>query len=64
MYEQQNTFVSRKYRANYKERGNWGTTKTRNIHIFTLSVQGIDFRHQNLMSRRQETEKSIPALKG
>ena len=31
MYEQRDTFVPRKHHADYRDRGNWGTTKTRNV---------------------------------
>ena len=33
MYEQRDTFVPRKHHADYRDRGNWGTTKTRNVHV-------------------------------
>ena len=33
MYKQRDTSVPRKHPADYRDRGNCGTTKTRNIHI-------------------------------
>ena len=33
MYEQRNTCVLKKHHADYRDRGYWGTTKTRNIKI-------------------------------
>ena len=37
MYEQRDTSVPRKHNADYVDRGNWGTTKTRNIHRVILA---------------------------
>ena len=31
MYEQRDTSVPIKHHADYRDKGNWGTTKTRNI---------------------------------
>ena len=33
MYKQRDTFVPRKHHADYRDRGNWGTTKTKNVHV-------------------------------
>ena len=32
MHERRDTYVPRKHQADYKDRGNWYTTETRNIH--------------------------------
>ena len=32
VHELRDTSVPRKHRAAYRDRGNWGTTKTRNVH--------------------------------
>ena len=39
MYEQRDTPVPRKHHAESSDRGNWGTTKTRNIHrvVYTFN---------------------------
>ena len=37
MYEQWDTCVHRKHYADYRDRGNWGTTETRNIHGMVYS---------------------------
>ena len=37
MCEQRDTSVPRKHHAGYRERGNWGTTKTINIHRVVYS---------------------------
>ena len=33
MYEQRDTSVPRKHHAGYRDKGSWGTIKTRNIHL-------------------------------
>ena len=56
MYKQRDTYVPRKHHVGYRDRGNWGTSKTRNIHrevhsfaIFiytkhnTLVLVGVNF---------------------
>ena len=37
MYEQRDTSVPRKDHDNYRDRGDWGTTKIRNIHILCIA---------------------------
>ena len=40
MYEQPDTSVPRKHHADDRDRGNWGTPKTMNVHkvIYSLNV--------------------------
>ena len=50
MYEQRDTSVPRKHQADYRDGGNWGTNKTRNIHrvvynfnpMLGLNLYGVD----------------------
>ena len=67
MYEQRDTSVPRKHHADYRDRGNWDTTKTQNVHIMVYSFNpycaGINFKRQNLMSADiRFCLKLIPAL--
>ena len=41
MYEQRDIFVPRKHHTGYRDRGNWGTTKTRNIQRVVYSFKYI-----------------------
>ena len=42
VYEQRDTSVPRKHRADYRDRDNWGTTRTRNIHrvVYSFNSRG------------------------
>ena len=40
MYEQQDATVPRKPQAGYRDGGNWGTAKTRNIRRVVYSLKG------------------------
>ena len=33
VYKKRDKFLPRKHHADYRDRGNWGTTKTRNINV-------------------------------
>ena len=48
MCKQPDTSGPRKHHADYKDRGNWGTTKNRNINIEVYSFKsgfGLDYQH-------------------
>ena len=78
MYEQHDTSVPTKHHADYRDRGNWGTTNTRNIHrvvysfltlIFTLAVRWLtrglkETRNKSGMSRLSNTQQTDPEKRG
>ena len=37
MYEHRATYVLRKHRTDYRDRGDWGTTKTSNIREWSMA---------------------------
>ena len=42
MYEQRDTYVPIKHQADYRDRGNWGTTKNRNINRMVYSSKSYE----------------------
>ena len=43
MYEQRDTSVPRKHHADYRDRSNWGTTKTRKVHgvVYSFNLYSV-----------------------
>ena len=50
MYENWDTCVPRKHHADYRDRGNWGTSKTRNVKrvVYRFNYIIMKVLHKNI----------------